>query len=111
MTAVADAPPEVIVRPKNPSPKRLPPYAVIVLNDDLHTFEYVIECFQKVFGYDITKCVELATTIHTQGRALVWSGSKEVAELKREQIIGVGTDFYASKPVTFPLGVEIEPMP
>jgi hypothetical protein len=34
-----------------------------------------------------------------------------VAELKRDQIRGAGTDFYAIKPVRFPLGVLIEPMP
>ena len=36
-------------------PKRLPPYAVIVLNDDLHSFDYVIETFMKVFGYNQQK--------------------------------------------------------
>jgi hypothetical protein len=34
-----------------------------------------------------------------------------VAELKRDQIRGFGTDYYAPKPVTFPLGVTIEPLP
>lgn len=92
-------------------PKRLPPYAVIVLDDDQHTFDYVIETFMKVFGYTVEKSFKLAEQIHTSGRALVWSGSKEVAELKVEQIRGAGTDFYASTPVKFPLGVYMEPMP
>lgn len=92
-------------------PKKLPPYAVVVLNDDLHTFNYVVETFMKVFGYPAVKCVLLATTIHFRGRAIVWSGSKEVAELKRDQIRSAGPDFYASKKVEFPLGVVIEPLP
>ena len=29
-------------------PKRLPPYAVILENDDLHSFDYVILVLQKV---------------------------------------------------------------
>jgi ATP-dependent Clp protease adaptor protein ClpS len=113
-TAVADAPESVeTVRPEpgRPKPKRLPPYAVVVLNDDLHTFEYVMETFKKVFGYDTPKCFLLAKTIHEQGRAVVWSGSKEVAELKRDQIRSAGPDFYASKKVEFPLGVLLEPLP
>ena len=70
-TAVADpsveeAPPKEETSRRKP--KRLPPYAVVVLNDDLHTFAYVIETFIKVFGYAPEKCFQLAQTIHTQGR-------------------------------------------
>jgi ATP-dependent Clp protease adaptor protein ClpS len=92
-------------------PRQQPPYAVIVENDDLHTFEYVIEGLQKVCGHSRQKAFLLAAEIDTQGRALVWSGSKEVAELKRDQIRGLGPDHFASQPVTFPLGVYIEPLP
>ena len=53
----------------------------------------------------------LAAEIDARGKANVWSGSKEVAELKCEQIRGLGPDFFAPKPVTFPLGVYIEPLP
>jgi ATP-dependent Clp protease adaptor protein ClpS len=108
-TPAAESPPQE----KNSSrkPKKLPPYAVVVLNDDLHTFQYVIETFRKVFGYPTFKCFRLATSIHLQGRTIVWSGSKEVAELKRDQIRSAGPDFHASQKVEFPLGVEIEPLP
>jgi ATP-dependent Clp protease adaptor protein ClpS len=92
-------------------PKRLPPYVVVVLNDDLHTFQYVIETFHKVFGYAVERCHQLAVQIHTQGRAAVWTGPKEVAELKRDLIRGAGPDFYATRKVEFPLGVTIEPLP
>lgn len=108
---------EVVVVTSRPAPdskskpKKQPPYAVIVENDDLHTYDYVIEAFCKIFGYSQQKSFLLARTIDTQGRALVWSGTKELAELKRDQIKGFGPDHYASKPVTFPLGVYIEPLP
>jgi ATP-dependent Clp protease adaptor protein ClpS len=92
-------------------PKRLPPYAVVVLNDQQHTFPYVIETFMKVFGYSQQKSTLLAISIHCHGRGIVWSGSKEVAELKRDQIRSAGRDFHASGKVDFPLGVEIEPLP
>jgi len=97
--------------PEDTRPKRLPPYAVVVLNDDEHTFEYVIHTFQKVFGYGVEKAFLLAETIHTQGRGVVWTGPKEVAELKRDQIRSAGPDVYAKKPVTWPLGVTLEPLP
>jgi ATP-dependent Clp protease adaptor protein ClpS len=92
-------------------PKLLPPYAVVVLNDDEHTFDYVVNTFRKVFGYTESKCYLLALMIHTVGRAAVWTGPKEVAELKRDQIRGSGPDFHAAETVRWPLGVMIEPMP
>ena len=112
-SAVAE--PEVLPPPRSEAaktkPKRLPPYAVVVLDDDEHTFQYVIETFIKVFGYTPEKCFQLAKTIDGTGRAVVWVGPKEVAELKRDQIVGAGPDFYAKKTVKFPLGVVLEPMP
>jgi ATP-dependent Clp protease adaptor protein ClpS len=98
-------------RPKEKTKvKQQPPYAVVVYNDDVHTFDYVINCFMKVFGYDARKCLKLATEIHEQGRAIVWSGALEVAELKKEQIEGMGPDHMATKPCKEPLKVELEPL-
>jgi ATP-dependent Clp protease adaptor protein ClpS len=107
-------PPEVKERKstrENTRPKKQPPYAVIVENDDDHTFDYVIEVLQKVFGYDLQKALLLTSQVHDAGQALVWSGALELAELKRDQIRGFGPDIYAMKPVTFPLGVRVEPLP
>ena len=108
---------EVLVVTSKPTPKpksdlkRQPPYAVIVENDDFHTFDYVIEALSKVCGYDRQRSLLLAVEIDAQGRALVWSGTKELAELKCDQLRGMGPDHFAPIPVTFPLGVYIEPLP
>lgn len=92
-------------------PKKQPPYAVIVHDDDYHTYEYVIEVLQKVCGHELEKAFLLTRTVDQTGRAAVWTGPKEVAELKRDQIRGFGPDLYAQQTVKFPLGVTIEPMP
>ncbi|MEM6392867.1 MAG: ATP-dependent Clp protease adaptor ClpS [Planctomycetota bacterium] len=92
-------------------PKQLPPYQVVLLNDNDHTYEYVIEMLLRVFRLPVDKAVELTARVDTAGRAPVWSGSKEVAELKRDQVRGYGPDFYASLTVRYPLGCLIEPMP
>jgi len=108
---------EVVVVTAKPAPrsksetKTQPPYAVIVENDELHTYEYVIEGLEKVCGYSRQKAWLLAVEIDARGKAVVWSGTKELAELKCEQIRGLGPDFFAPKPVTFPLGVYVEPLP
>ena len=106
-SAVVEAPAPVQEKPKR---KRQPPYAVIVENDEFHTFDYVIETLQKVFGYETQKCEKLAMTVHKEGEAQVWSGTLEHAELKRDQIRGAGPDLYAEKTVKFPLGVRLEPL-
>lgn len=109
--------PEVQVRPKRraePSktkPKRQPQYAVIVLNDDLHTYDYVIEALCRVCGHSVQSAFQLAKEVDQNGRAIVWTGTMELAELKRDQLRGFGPDLYARKPVEFPLGVVIEPLP
>jgi ATP-dependent Clp protease adaptor protein ClpS len=105
----ADAPPKQ--RPSKDKPKPQPPYAVIVFNDDEHSFQYVIDTFSKVFGYPREKSFSLAVAIHNAGRGIVWSGTRELAELKRDQIRSCGPDFHATAKVTFPLGVTIEPLP
>lgn len=117
MNAVEDeavAVEEVIVTTARPEPvsktKKQPRYAVVVLNDDLHSFDYVILALGRVFGYSAQTGFEYALKIHTEGRAIVWTGTLELAELKRDQLHGFGPDVFATKPVTFPLGVELEPV-
>lgn len=90
--------------------KKQPQYVVVVENDDKHTFVYVIEVLQKVCGHRLEEAERLASEVHQTGRAVVWQGSFEVAELKRDQIRGYGPDLYAHAPVTFPLGCYIEPL-
>ncbi len=92
-------------------PKRQPPYAVIVHNDEEHTFPYVIDVLMKVCHHPREKAVLLTKQVHTSGKAIVWSGALEHAELKRDQIHGFGPDFYATNTVRFPLAVTIEPLP
>jgi ATP-dependent Clp protease adaptor protein ClpS len=96
--------------PQRREPPMQPPYAVVLENDDEHTFDYVIELLMKVFRLKLPRALRLTHQIHTQGEAVVWTGTLELAELKRDQVRGYGPDFYASKAVTFPLGVRLEPM-
>lgn len=72
--------------------KRQPPYNVILLNDDDHTFEYVIEMLKALFGHPVEKGYQLAKLVDSTGRAVVCTTSLERAELKREQIHAYGPD-------------------
>ena len=51
--------------------RRMPPYNVVVLNDEDHTFEYVIEMLIKLFAHTLPRAKELTWEIHSRGRAIV----------------------------------------
>lgn len=72
--------------------RKQPPYHVILLNDDAHSFDYVIRMLLELFGHPETKGFLLATEVHEQGRAIVCTTSLERAELKRDQIHAYGPD-------------------
>jgi ATP-dependent Clp protease adaptor protein ClpS len=72
--------------------KRQPPYNVVLLNDDDHTFEYVIAMLQQLFGYPREKGYQMAYEVHTKGRVIVMTTTLEHAELKRDQIHAFGPD-------------------
>jgi ATP-dependent Clp protease adaptor protein ClpS len=88
--------------------RQLPPYHVILANDDHHSFEFVVEVLRKALGYTEEQAFVLTHEAHTRGRAIVWTGGLEVAELKAEQI----QSFHETGPKGQkfgPLGVTIEP--
>lgn len=72
--------------------KRQPPYHVILLNDDDHTYEYVIVMLQHLFGHPPETGYQMAKEVDTQGRVIVDTTSRERAELKQEQIHAYGPD-------------------
>ena len=86
-----------VAKPKTKSdprrkPKQLPPFNVVLLDDDDHTYEYVIEMLGAVFAYPLEKGFKLAEEVDSSGRVIVFTSHKELAELKRDQIIAYGAD-------------------
>ena len=71
--------------------KLYPNYKVIVLNDDFNTFQHVAECLMKYIP-DMTsnRAWELTNQVHDEGRAIVWAGPQEQAELYHQQLSRAG---------------------
>ncbi len=90
--------------------RRQPPYHVVILNDEEHTFDYVIELLTKLFAHPLATAEELTLRIHHAGRAVVLTTHREKAELKREQVLAYGPDPRMSISKG-PLGCYIEPAP
>jgi ATP-dependent Clp protease adaptor protein ClpS len=57
------------------------PWQVIVWNDPINLMSFVTFVFQKLFGYSKEKATKLMMDVHTKGRAVVASGTRERAEL------------------------------
>jgi len=74
-------------------PKDLPPYHVVLLDDNDHSYEYVMEMLRKLFGYTDPMGFKLAEKVDSQGHAIVFTTHREHAELKRDQIHEFGTDW------------------
>jgi ATP-dependent Clp protease adaptor protein ClpS len=91
--------------------RRVPPYNVILENDDHHSMEFVVEVLQKALGCAPERAVQFMMLAHHSGQAIVWTGTKEVAELKVDQI---RTFHETREPDAAPLGplsCRFEPAP
>ncbi len=67
-------------------PQQEPPWHVILLNDDEHTFRYVIEMLEDIFDHRIEVGNELAERLDENGRVIVATLHQELAELRQQQI-------------------------
>jgi ATP-dependent Clp protease adaptor protein ClpS len=79
-----------------PKAGELPPYHVVLLDDNEHTYDYVIDMLRSIFGHAEEQAFLLAEQVDRTGRAVVCTTHKERAELKRDQILGFGCDFRIS---------------
>ena len=88
---MADSPTEPTVAPRtrprsDARTRRVPPYHLILANDDHHSMDFVVEVLRKVLGLPLERAMAFMLEAHTSGRAIIWTGPKEVAELKAEQV-------------------------
>jgi ATP-dependent Clp protease adaptor protein ClpS len=81
---------------------------VVLLDDDEHTYDYVITLAQELFGRTLEEAYVIARTVDTEGRAILTTTHRELAELKREQAIAFGRDVLLASS-TGPMRVVIEP--
>jgi ATP-dependent Clp protease adapter protein ClpS len=56
------------------------PWNVILINDDLHTFEEVILQLMKATNCSLEKAQEITWKVHTEGEAVCYSGPRERCE-------------------------------
>jgi len=65
-----------------------PNYRITVLDDDVNTFQHVVDCLVKILpGMQPDRAWQLAHQIDGEGAAVVWTGPQEQAELYH-QLLG-----------------------
>jgi ATP-dependent Clp protease adaptor protein ClpS len=70
-----------------------PRWNVVLLNDDDHTYEYVIGMLMELFSHPLETAYHMACEVDVSDRVIVDTTSRERAELKQEQIHGYGADW------------------
>ncbi|MDX1979971.1 MAG: ATP-dependent Clp protease adaptor ClpS [Bryobacteraceae bacterium] len=70
-----------------------PIYNVVLLDDDDHTVEYVVEMLQRLFLVAKAQAHMHALEVHHTGRSVVLTAELPVASFAKEQIHGYGADW------------------
>ncbi len=90
--------------------KRQPPFHVLLLDDDEHTYEYVIGMLRKLFGFSPERSYQLAEQVDQSGCVVLDTTTLERAEFKRDQIHAFGRDWRIPRCVGS-MSSTIEPAP
>jgi ATP-dependent Clp protease adaptor protein ClpS len=69
-----------------------PLYHVVLLDDDAHTYEYVIEMLVKLFAFSVSDAFRHAVEVDSTGRTIVITCELAQAEFARDQIHSYGAD-------------------
>ena len=92
------APRQPRVQPLTAPPALEPPWHVILLDDNFHTFEYVIEMLHAIFGHSRALGRRMAEEVNEKGRVIVATVHRELAELRQQQIEEFGPDPLETNP-------------
>ena len=78
---------------KDPSARLEGLYHLIILNDDDHTLDYVIEMLQATVGLTASQALECTLEADRSGSSIVRTCGLEEAEKKRDRIHAYGPDW------------------
>lgn len=62
-------------------------YHVILLNDDYTTMEFVVSVIRDVFGLGPVEASRIMMEVHTKGRAIAGTYTRDIARTKAETVM------------------------
>jgi ATP-dependent Clp protease adaptor protein ClpS len=68
------------------------PFHLILLDDQEHTYNYVIRMLGAVFGYSKEKAFAMACVVDSEGQAILMTASRDEVERKQNQVHSFGPD-------------------
>lgn len=85
------------------------PFRLVLLDDDDHTYDYVIEMLQKIFIFSLEKAFFHAQEVDATGRTEILRGERSEMEFGRDQIHSFGPDRRLDRSKG-PMSAVVEPM-
>jgi ATP-dependent Clp protease adaptor protein ClpS len=85
-----------------------PLYRVVLLDDDDHTYDYVIEMLQKIFIFTGEQALRHAQEVDARGRTVLITCELPEAEFGRDQIHAYGPDWRLARSKG-PMSAVVEP--
>jgi ATP-dependent Clp protease adaptor protein ClpS len=80
------------VRRTERSPVNAPRYHLVLLDDDDHSYDYVVEMLGHIFGYSRDKGFAIACVVDSEGRAIVETADEDTVLHHQRQIHAFGAD-------------------
>ena len=77
---------DLALQEAKPELKQPPMYRVVMINDDYTPMEFVVEVLQMFFGMGREKATQVMLAVHTQGRAVCGTYTRDIAETKAMQV-------------------------
>ena len=80
------------IEQEEPAATLAPLYHLVLLDDDDHTYDYVIEMLGSIFGYGREKAFTLASLVDGEGRVVVETAGLERVTGHQQRIHAYGPD-------------------
>jgi ATP-dependent Clp protease adaptor protein ClpS len=76
----------LLVEKTRPRLQKPPMYKVVLLNDDFTPMEFVVHILETIFGHDREKATRIMLHVHTRGKGVCGTYTRDVAETKVVQV-------------------------
>lgn len=85
-------------------------YSVVLHNDDLNGFDWVVRTLAAVLGCGVLRAFWLTLRAHVAGHSCLWVGGRAEADARAARLIAAGPDPARAHVGAQPLRITVEPM-